>query len=288
MLSRIIGEDVRIKFRPGAAIDTVKADPSQIEQVLVNLLANAKDALPGAGSVHVETRVVSLGPDESLTRAGCPPGAYVEIAVTDNGCGMSSETRARVFEPFFTTKPGAAGLGLAVVYGVVKQHQGCVQVASTAGRGATFRVFLPRQEAARLPGLPGPPTRAASTFGHEVVLVVEDEAQVRRLVVTALERYGYTVLQAGSPEEALELARGTADDIHLLLTDVIMPGMDGAELQRQLSRQRPGIRTMFMSGYASNVMGDHGILETGVYFIQKPFSVVDLTRKVRQLLDTRP
>jgi CheY-like chemotaxis protein len=201
---------------------------------------------------------------------------------------MSPEERERVFEPFFTTKPGAAGLGLAVVYGVVKQHHGCVQVASTAGRGATFRVYLPRQEAARLPGLPEVPTRAASTFGHEVVLVVEDEAQVRRLVVTALERYGYTVIQAASPEEALELARGMADDIHLLLTDVIMPGMDGAELQRQLSRQRPNIRTLFMSGYASNVMGDHGILETGVHFIQKPFSVVDLTRKVRQLLDARP
>jgi two-component system, cell cycle sensor histidine kinase and response regulator CckA len=288
MMRRILGESVTLKLELGVGPAMVRVDAVQLDQVLVNLLSNAKDALPGAGSVHVETHVVSLGSEGNLARAGCTPGAYVEIAVTDNGCGMSPETRERVFEPFFTTKPGAAGLGLAVVYGVIKQHNGCVQVSSTAGRGATFKVYLPRQEAVRLPGLPEAKTRAASTFGHEVVLVVEDEAQVRRLVVTALERYGYSVLQAASPEEALDLARGTVDDIHLLLTDVIMPGMDGAELQRQLSRQRPGIRTLFMSGYASNVMGDHGILETGVYFIQKPFSVVDLTRKVRQLLDARP
>jgi CheY-like chemotaxis protein len=148
-------------------------------------------------------------------------------------------------------------------------------------------VFLPRQDAAKLPGLPEASSRPATTCGHEVILVVEDEEQVRRLVVTALERHGYTVFQAASPEAALELARTMTGDIHMLLTDVIMPGMDGAELQRNLLRQRPNVRTLFMSGYASNIMGDHGILEDGVYFIQKPFSVVDLTRKVRQLLDRR-
>jgi PAS domain S-box-containing protein len=287
MMRRTLGESVNLRLELGVGPTMVRVDAVQLDQVLVNLLSNAKDALSGTGSVHVETRIVSLGSDENLHRAGCPPGAYVEIAVTDNGCGMSPETREHVFEPFFTTKPGAAGLGLAVVYGVVKQHHGCVQVLSTVGRGATFKVFLPRQEAVRLPGLPDTPMRASTTFGHEVVLVVEDEAQVRRLVVTALERYGYAVLQAASPEEALEVARSTPGDIHLLLTDVIMPGMDGAELQRQLSRYRPGIRTLFMSGYASNIMGEHGILESGVYFIQKPFSVLDLTRKVRQLLDAR-
>ncbi len=288
MMRRVLGESISLRLELGAGPAMVRVDAVQLDQVLVNLLSNAKEALPGSGSVHVETRTVSLGSDEGLARSGCTPGAYAEIAVTDNGCGMSAETRARVFEPFFTTKPNAAGLGLSVVYGVIRQHQGCVQVASAAGRGATFKVFLPRQEVVRLPGLPPAPVRAASTFGHEVVLVVEDEAQVRRLVVTALERYGYRVLTAASPDEALALAHTTAGEIDLLLTDVIMPGMDGAELQRQLSRQRPNIRTLFMSGYASNIMGDHGILETGVYFIQKPFSVLDLTRKVRQLLDARP
>ncbi len=287
MMRRLLGEAVTLRLQTGAAPAFVRIDPAQLDQVLVNLLSNARDATSGAGAVHVETNTVTIEPSQDASYGECEPGAYVELTVTDNGCGMDDATRGRIFEPFFTTKggSGAAGLGLAVVYGVVRQHQGCLTVSSSPGHGSAFRLYLPRQEAAQLPGHKSAPALPYSGLGYEVVLVVEDEDQVRRLVVTALERSGYRVLQAATPEAALEIVERTAGTIDLLLTDVIMPGMDGAELQRRLLRLRPGIRTLFMSGYTASIMGDHGILEDGVYFIQKPFSVVDLTRKVRELLD---
>jgi CheY-like chemotaxis protein len=217
----------------------------------------------------------------------CDPGPHVELAVTDNGCGMDDTVRERAFEPFFTTRAGtgASGLGLAVVYGVVRQHQGCVAVASEPGRGATLRVLLPLQSVNLLPRPAHVPKLPAAALGNEVVLVVEDEDQVRRLVVIALERSGYTVLEAASPVAALDIVGRTPGTIDLLLTDVIMPVMDGAELQRRILRIRPDIKTVFMSGYASHVMGEHGVLDDGVCFVQKPFSVADLTRKVREVLD---
>ncbi len=286
MLRRLLGEAVSLNLTlsPGPAM--VRIDPDQLDQVLVNLLANAKDALAGVGTVHLDTGQTILV-DDPGSRLECAPGAYVTLTVTDNGCGMDDQTREHALEPFFTTKAaaGAAGLGLAVVYGVVRQHQGCIEIASESGRGCTVRILLPRQEAAQLPGLRSGSASPGRSVGQEVVLVVEDEEQVRRLVVLALERSGYTVLQAASPQTALDLARDDRRPIDLLLTDVIMPGMDGAELQRRLLRLRPGIRTLFMSGYAANIIGEHGILEDGVNFIQKPFSVADLTRKVRELLD---
>jgi PAS domain S-box-containing protein len=287
MMRRLLGEAVTLRVQTATLPAFVRIDPAQLDQVLVNLLSNARDATSGAGAVHVETNTVTVDPAQDAGFGECEPGAYVEFSVTDNGCGMDDATRERIFEPFFTTKSGcgSAGLGLAVVSGVVKQHQGCLTVSSAPGRGSTFRLYLPLQEAAQLPGFKSAPALPYSGLGYEVVLVVEDEDQVRRLVVTALERSGYRVLQAATPEAALEVVEQTAGAIDLLLTDVIMPGMDGAELQRRLLRLRPGIRTLFMSGYTASIMGDHGILEDGVYFIQKPFSVVDLTRKVRELLD---
>jgi PAS domain S-box-containing protein len=287
MMKRLLGESVRLQLDLWKGSAIVKIDPAQLDQLLVNLLANAKDALSGYGSVRVETDVVTIGDGVASSSGDCAPGPYVVLAVTDNGCGMDDETRAHLFEPFFTTKGplGCSGLGLAVVYGVVRQHLGCIDVASEVGRGTTVRVLLPRQETVSLPVLrDGTPAASAATVGQEVVLVVEDEDQVRRLVVTALERGGYTVLQSGSPDAALELARETPGPIHLLLTDVIMPGMDGAELQRRLERVRTGFRTLFMSGYASNIIGEHGVLDDGICFIQKPFSVIDLMRKVREVL----
>ncbi len=286
MLRRLLGEAVSLHLTLSPAPAMVRIDPDQLDQVLVNLLANAKDALAGVGTVHVDTAQTTVV-DDPGARLECAPGSYVTLTVTDNGCGMDEHTREHALEPFFTTRAaaGAAGLGLAVVYGVVRQHQGCLEIASEAGRGCSVRILLPRQEAAQLPGLRSGGALPGRSVGQEVVLVVEDEEQVRRLVVLALERCGYTVLQAASPQAALDLARDDRRPIDLLLTDVIMPGMDGAELQRRLLRLRPGIRTLFMSGYAANIIGEHGILEDGLNFIQKPFSVADLTRKVRELLD---
>ncbi len=286
MIRRLLGEAVTLRLDLWEGSAVVRIDPAQLDQLIINLVSNCKDAFDGSGAVHIETDIISLGEPACPYAIDAPAGPYVLLSITDNGAGMDAETRDHLFEPFFSPRgaSGGSGLGMAVVYGVVKQHMGGVDVSSSPGHGTTIRIFLPRQEAASLPGLRETRAVPASTVGKEVVLVVEDEEQVRKLVAAALERAGYVVLQAGAPEHALDLARSTAGPIDLLVTDVIMPDMDGAELQRRILRIRPRIRTLFMSGYASNIIGERGILDDGVYFIQKPFSVVDLMRKVRELL----
>lgn len=286
MIRRLLGEAITLRLDLWEGSAVVRIDPAQLDQLIINLVSNCKDAFDGPGAVHIETDIVSLGEPACPYAIDAPAGPYVLLSITDNGAGMDAESRDHLFEPFFAPRGPSAGsgLGMAVVYGVVKQHLGAVDVSSSPGHGTTIRIFLPRQEAASLPGLRETRTSPASTVGKEVVLVVEDEEQVRKLVAAALERAGYVVLQAGAPEHALDIARSTAGPIDLLVTDVIMPDMDGAELQRRILRIRPRIRTLFMSGYASNIIGERGILDDGVYFIQKPFSVVDLMRKVRELL----
>jgi len=286
MLRRVIGEDIELQFIPAADLGRVRADPGQIEQVLANLAANARDAMPNGGKFLIETANVVL--DEAYTRrhVGAHPGPHVMLAVTDTGTGMDEGTLARVFEPFFTTKPAGrgTGLGLATAYGIVKQHGGDIWVYSEPGRGTTFKVYLPRvEDSAQTMAVAA---EAAPPSVSETVLVVEDEESVRTVAARILESSGYTVLTASDAEEAAALFERRGEEIALLLTDVIMPGMSGRQLSERLAAQRPSLKVLFMSGYTDNVIMHHGVLDPGTPFIQKPFVPDALARKVREVLDS--
>ncbi len=286
MLSRMIGEDIGMMFFPGRDLWSVRVDPSQVDQILANLAVNARDAISGVGTVTIETGNVVL--DETYTRGRHEvlPGEYVMLAFSDTGAGMSPETLERIFEPFFTTKDRdkGTGLGLATVYGIVKQNQGVVNVYSEPGMGTTFKMYFPRfsghaAEAAR-------PADTRNLEGTETVLVVEDQEQVLNLAKSVLSKRGYTVLAARSPEEALDLAKAHPGNIALLLTDVVMPSMNGKELSKKVGADRPGLKTLFMSGYTANVIARHGVLDQGIHFLQKPFTIHGLSAKVREVLDS--
>jgi two-component system cell cycle sensor histidine kinase/response regulator CckA len=287
MLRRLVGEDVALATRLTAGLGAVKADPSQIEQVVMNLAVNARDAMPHGGRLTIETANVDL--DDEYAREHYPvrPGPYVLLAVSDTGTGMSEEVQAHLFEPFFTTKEKGkgTGLGLATVYGVVKQSGGFVSVYSEVGHGSSFKIYMPRVEepidAARVAA------PAAAARGTETVLLAEDEPAVRSVARHALERHGYTVLEAPSAEAALDLAERYSGPIHLLLTDVVMPGMSGPELARRLAPLRPEARVLFMSGYTGESVVHHGLGAPGVHYIQKPFAPDGLAAKVREVLDAR-
>ncbi len=286
MLQRLIGEDIDLAWRPGDELWSLKIDPSQVDQVLVNLCVNARDAIADVGKVTIETDNTTF--DETFCRehAGFMPGDYVLLAVSDDGCGMSSETLETIFEPFFTTKESVkgTGLGLATVYGIVKQNEGFITVYSEPGQGTTFKVYLPRHDAKAV--APVAETRAKPTGRkHETILVVEDEPAMLRMVTIMLEKEGYTVLSAGTPGEALELARQHGAQIHLVITDVVMPEMNGRELARRLTLAYPDLKRLFMSGYTANVIAHHGVLDEGVNFMEKPFSPKMLAEKVREALD---
>ncbi len=288
MLRRLIGEDVRLTSTLSPDIGRVKADPSQIEQVLLNLAVNARDAMPGGGVLRIETSNASVDGALAATHAPCSPGGFVVLAVSDTGCGMSPETQRRVFEPFFTTKPKGkgTGLGLATVYGIVKQSGGFVSFTSEPQKGTTFRVHLPcadepAAKASRSGILPKVPPR-----GSETILIVEDDDGVRRLACRVLEVLGYTVLSAESGDQALELAREHKGKIDLVLTDVVMPEMSGREVERRLAEAGHVARFLFMSGYTNDAILHHGVLEAGVAFLQKPFTPGALGRKVRDVLDS--
>ncbi len=286
MLRRLIGEDIELETSLGEGLGRVKADPGQIEQVIMNLAVNARDAMPQGGRVTIETANVEL--DEAYARAhiAVKPGPYVMLAVSDTGCGMEAETRARLFEPFFTTKEKdkGTGLGLSTVYGIVKQSGGNIWVYSEPGRGSTFKIYLPRvddvAEAGRQAG-----RRLASVQGKETVLLAEDEQPVLRLVRTVLEACGYTVLEAARVEEALEISKRHEGPIHLLLTDVVMPQMSGRQLAERLATTHPETKVLYISGYADNAIVHHGVLDAGTAFLQKPFTPDTLARKVREVLD---
>jgi PAS domain S-box-containing protein len=283
MLRRVIGEDVDLVIvaRPGLA--RVNADPGQLEQVILNLAVNARDAMPGGGRLTIETADVDLDEDHARLHAGIGPGRHVMLAVTDTGVGMEATVRDRIFEPFFTTKEvgKGTGLGLSTVYGIVQQSGGTIWVYSEPGRGSTFKIYLPSvNESAHQADLPPEPPRG----GHETVLLCEDEADLRELTRDVLEEYGYRVIAAGDGKEALEVAAGFTDRIDLLLTDVVMPRMNGSELAKTLARER-GVRVLYMSGYTETSMV-RGDAAPGAGFLQKPFSPVVLARAVRELLDT--
>jgi PAS domain S-box-containing protein len=286
MLRRMIGEDIELTIVPGPALGRVSADPVQVEQILMNLAVNARDAMPEGGRLTIETANVTL--DEAFARShpGARAGAYVMVAVTDTGVGMDAETQARIFEPFFTTKEKGkgTGLGLSTVYGIVKQHEGYIAVESAPGRGAVFRIYFPRLVEAEVEaGQPENP--AAPAGGSETILLVEDEAAVRSLAQDILERAGYAVLPVATPGEALDAAARHPGPIALLLTDVVMPRMSGRALAAEIERMRPGTRVLYMSGYTDETLGRHGVLGPGLAILTKPFTPLSLVEKVREVLD---
>ena len=262
----------------------VTMDPSQLDQILVNLAVNARDAIAGAGRLVLETTSVVFG--QGAVPADVSAGEYVQLIVSDNGCGMSPDTLEHAFEPFFTTKPDGegTGLGLATVYGIVQQNGGCIEVSSQPGQGTTFRISLPRS---RGEAQKATETREATTRpgGAEVILIAEDEKSVRITLEQFLKDLGYEVLAAAAPEEALDLASAREGVIDLLITDVVMPGMSGRALATRLAERRPGLRCVFMSGYTADAIAHRGVLDAGTDFLAKPFARDELARKVREILD---
>jgi PAS domain S-box-containing protein len=286
LLRRLMDEDIQMSTLPGKAIGTIKADPGQIEQVIMNLVVNARDAMPNGGRLTVETSDVRLNEAYASEHVSVKPGRYVMLAVSDTGMGMSADTVAHIFEPFYTTKESGrgTGLGLSTVYGIVKQSGGYVWVYSEPGRGSTFKVYLPRvDEPAE--ALPVANTQVANQAGSETILLVEDQQQVRELAHMVLAGKGYSVIGASTLEEAERICEQSDRDIHLLLTDVIMPGVSGRELAKRLALRRPNMRVLYMSGYTFNVIAQGDMLEDGVAFLQKPFTPSTLAEKVREVLD---
>ena len=285
LLCRLIGENIELDWIPGSDLWLIKIDSGQIDQILANLCVNARDAITGVGTLLMETANVTLDDSAVRLHPDCPAGDYVALTVTDTGCGMDAETRSHLFEPFFTTKAvgKGTGLGLATVFGIVKQNGGLIEVQSAPGRGTTFKICLPRA-AAEVEAPSGVVPRAQEE-GDETVLLVEDEPQVLHLGRCILEKSGYTVLSASTPTAAMELIDGCATPIHLVLTDVVMPEMNGRELCDRLRAIRPELKCLFMSGYTADVLAPHGVLDGTMHFIQKPFRVHDLLRKVRATLD---
>jgi PAS domain S-box-containing protein len=288
MLQRLLGEDLHLVISLDSELGSVRADAGQLEQVLLNLAVNARDAMPDGGSLTIETANVELSGSYTKEHLGAEAGPHVLLAVSDTGVGMDAATQARIFEPFFTTKPAGkgTGLGLATVYGIVEQSGGFLWVYSEPGKGTTFKVYLPMTGAtvADLPPAASGPVRG----GDETVLLVEDAAPVRAVARETLERYGYAVIEAPAPDVALELVARTPHTLHLLVTDVVMPGMNGRQLAARITSERPDIRVLFMSGYTDDSVMRSGVLEHGMPYLQKPFTPEGLARKVREVLDASP
>ncbi len=286
MLPRLIGEDVELVFVPGDKLGSVKADPVQIEQVLMNLVANARDAMPRGGRLTIETASVRLDDVYVQQHSIVPPGDYVLLTVTDTGLGIAPEHLSHIFEPFYTTKEEGkgTGLGLATVYGVVKQNGGFIWVYSEPGLGTAFKIYLPRARPAKpVPQTPVP--TEGFKRGSETLLLAEDEQAVRQSIREFLTLNGYIVLEARNGTEALACARGYAGPIHLMITDVVMPQMSGAELAAELRSDRPDMKALFVSGYAEATVLRHGAIDVTTRFLQKPFSLKALARKIREVLD---
>jgi CheY-like chemotaxis protein len=286
MLRRLIGEDIHLSWQPAGNIWPVKMDPSQIDQILANLCINARDAINGVGNITIETDNISLDEDYCNVHAGFKPGSYALLAVSDNGCGMEREILSKIFEPFFTTKElgKGTGLGLATVYGIVKQNNGFINAYSEPGKGTTFKIFLPRQKAGgdqlqvehRTPSI---------VRGDETILLVEDEPTILKMTEVILGRLGYRVLPAVSTTEAIRIAREYTEMIHLLITDVVMPEMNGLDLAKEIRSIYSEIKWLFMSGYTGNVIFNNGELDEGFNFIPKPFTMQILSQKIREVLD---
>jgi PAS domain S-box-containing protein len=290
MLTRVIGEDIDLVMVPAPSLGSVRADAGQIDQVIMNLAVNARDAMPSGGKLTIETSNVSLDEEYARFHAPLRAGEYVMLTISDTGLGMDAETQSHIFEPFFTTKgPKGTGLGLSTVYGIVKQSGGYVWVFSESGKGTTFKIYLPRvAERVESPVVVASDESAVTEPGTETVLLAEDEVNLRYLARQFLEKQGYTVLEAADGARAMEIAAAHPGTIHLLLTDVIMPGMNGRELAQRITKIRPQTKVLYMSGYTENVIGHNGTLDAGVRLLQKPFTLRELKIKVREVLDSLP
>jgi PAS domain S-box-containing protein len=286
MLQRLIGEDIFLNWQPGKDLHPVKMDPSQIDQILANLCVNARDAIADVGKISIETGNIFIDDNYCAHHAGFESGEYVWLGVSDNGCGMDKEMLAQIFEPFFTTKAvgEGTGLGLATVYGAVKQNNGFINVYSEPGLGTTFSIYLPRYvgmaEKTLTEGQLVPVSR-----GQETILLVDDEPAILNITTMILTQQGYKVLASNTPDEAISMAKEHIGEIHLLLTDVVMPEMNGLNLAEALQPLHPQLKRLFMSGYTADVIANRGVLNEGVHFIHKPFSLPDLATKVREVLD---
>jgi PAS domain S-box-containing protein len=285
LLRHLIGENIDLAWLPGTGLWPVKLDPSQVDQVMANLCVNARDAIAGSGKITIATANVTLDAGYCAHHAGAVPGDYVRLTLSDDGCGMDKDVQAHLFEPFFTTKGvgEGTGLGLATVYGIIEQNRGHISVHSEPGQGTTFRLYLPRYAGPTL-APDGANVSAGHPGGHETILLAEDEKAIRVTTQHILGRLGYTVLTAERSEEALRLAAAHVGPIHLLITDLIMPGMNGRDLARRLVELRPGLKCLFMSGYTADVITDHGGLGEGMHFLPKPFTRDVLAHTVREVL----
>jgi len=286
LLTRIIGEHIQMDTHLAPNLGQVHMDPGQFEQIIVNLAVNARDAMPRGGRLIIETANITFDESGAGKYLELPAGEYVQLVVSDTGTGMSQAVQTRIFEPFFTTKEAGqgTGLGLATVYGIVKQNKGCISVYSEEGYGTTFRIYLPRVNRAVLAAAPAPQPDFLPR-GAETILLVEDNDDVRDLARRFLEQQGYTLLVAHSAESALEMAAKHQGKIHLLFTDIMLPGMNGKELSEQCIRIYPDIKVMYMSGYTSDIIAPQGITSKKIMIIQKPFSTANLLLKIRNLLD---
>jgi nitrogen-specific signal transduction histidine kinase len=286
MLQRLIGESVSLSWQPANDLWPVKLDPGQVDQILANLCVNARDAINGVGKVTIVTKNTSFDEAFCANHAGYTPGDYVLLIVSDDGCGMDNEVLSHLFEPFFTTKSvgSGTGLGLATVYGIVKQNGGFITVYSEPSHGTAFNIYLPRHRDTNATTKPHAPVQPVGR-GHETILLVEDEPSILRVSKRTLESLGYTVIAAGTPGEAIQLASNHGGKFDLLLTDVIMPEMNGRDLAQKLLTLYPTIKCLHMSGYTADVIARQGVLDQDIHFIQKPFTIQDLANKVRATLD---
>jgi len=287
MLRRLIGENINLIWVPGSGLWPIKMDPSQIDQILANLCVNARDAIAGVGKLTVETENTSFDQEYCEGHAGALPGEYVRISVSDTGIGMDKQTLTHIFEPFFTTKGvgEGTGIGLATVYGAVKQNNGYINAYSEPGLGTTFTIYIPRH-IEKITETRTTKSAEPVLRGNEIIILVEDESTLLALSKTMLERLGYTVLAADTPSKAIHLAGEYYGQIHLLATDVIMPEMNGLQLSTRLMENRPEMKCLFMSGYTANIIANQGVLKEGVSFIQKPFLLKELAAKVREALES--
>lgn len=286
MLRRLIGEDIDLAWLPGANLWSVNIDPSQIDQVLANLCVNAQDAIEGVGKITIETRNLTLDKDYCIDHACFIPGEYIQLSVTDSGCGMNKKTLDNIFEPFFTTKDvdKGTGLGMAMVYGIIRQNNGFINVDSEPGKGATIKIYLPRHEST-VAEIHKESTKEIQSGQGETILVVEDDPSILNIMQTILKGLNYTVLTSNAPEKTMSIVKKYAGTVHLLITDVIMPKMNGHDMAELLRSTYPDLKCIFMSGYTADVIAHHGVLDKGTRFIQKPFSRRELAEIVRKVLD---
>ena len=285
ILRRLIGEDIVLMTNLDPLLGQMIADPEQLHQVMMNLVINARDAMPGGGTINISTVNIELKDDDSSIHSDATPGCYIMVTVRDGGSGMDEQIRQHIFEPFFTTKEvgRGTGLGLATVYGIVRQSGGWIEVSSQVGVGTAFKIYFPRI-AACLVEEQSEPSRNDAPYGDETILVVEDDPAVRHFTNTTLKGYGYQVLEAAGGEEALEIAKKYSDHIHLLLTDVVLPGLNGVEVSERLKAIRPQVKVLFVSGYMADVIARRGVLNPGQSLLRKPFTADGLASKIREVL----